>query len=296
MFDRNPTRRNTPWARGLLGLAGLLAATTAMAAGPTLKLTQATYMGGNGTDLVLAAFVDASGVVTVGGYTLSRDFPTTRGAFDRTHHGGRSPDGFVSRLNPSKIGSAQLVYSTFLGGNKGAILWPISVDASGVVTAAGGAMDQSFPTTSGAFDTTYNGGDAFVSRLTMGVALYGDVHEIAINAGGTQNLTVNAGNAHANRPYWIFGSVTGTTPGITLLGVDIPLNPDPYTDFTIGSAVAPMFVRFQGTLDSKGEATASFKVPSGLPTLPGFTLYHAYLVVDNSGIYMASNAVPLVLK
>ena len=34
--------------------------------------------------------------------------------------------------------------------------------------------------------TTHNGGsnDAFISRLDVGVALYGDVHEIAITTGG----------------------------------------------------------------------------------------------------------------
>ena len=53
---------------------------------------------------------------------------------------------------------------------------------------------------------------------------------------------------------------------------------------------------FCGNLDYNGEATASFNVPSGLPTLAGFTLHHAYIVVGNNGIYMASNAVPLVLK
>ncbi len=57
-----------------------------------------------------------------------------------------------------------------------------------------------------------------------------------------------------------------------------------------------MFVRFQGTLNANGEATASFNVPSGLPPLVSFTLHHAYLVFDNSGIRIASNAVPLFLQ
>ncbi len=56
-------------------------------------------------------------------------------------------------------------------------------------------------------------------------------------------------------------------------------------------------MRFQGSLDSNGEATASFNVPAGVPPLPGITLYHAYVVYDAScKIYMASNAVPLRLK
>jgi hypothetical protein len=63
------------------------------------------------------------------------------------------------------------------------------------------------------------------------------------------------------------------------------------------STTPPVFANFRGTLDGKGEATASFNVPSGLPALNGFTLHHAYIVYDNSGkFHMASNAVPLTLK
>ncbi len=127
--------------------------------------------------------------------------------------------------------------------------------------------------------------------------VYADRDELSRNRAGTQNLNLDAGKLHAGKSYAIFGSMTGTSPGITLSGIRIPLNVDLYTDVTLGSAVAPMFVRFQGTLDSKGEATASFNVPAGLPSMTGFTLHHAYLVFDASGkFYMASNAVPLVLK
>ena len=140
---------------------------------------------------------------------------------------------------------------------------------------------QHFPTTSGAYDRTFNGGaDAFVSRLSIDVAFY-----------------VDAGKQHAGKSYAIFGSITGTSPGITLSGIHIPLNVDPYTDFTIWNPGSTFFTNFNGTLNSNGEATASFNVPANLPTLPSFTLHHAYIVFDGSGkIYMASNAVPLHLK
>ncbi len=131
----------------------------------------------------------------------------------------------------------------------------------------------------------------------MGVALYGDVHEIPINAGGTQNLTVNASKAHANRLYWIFGSITGTTPGVNLLGVHIPLNPDLYTDIALGSVNTTVWTNFRGTLDSNGLAAASFNVPANLAIPPNLTIHHAYVVYDASGrVYMASNAVPVQFK
>ena len=123
------------------------------------------------------------------------------------------------------------------------------------------------------------------------------MHQLSIKAGGTQRLTVNAGRAHANRLYWIFGSETGTRPGVDLLGVHIPLNPDLYTIIAMGAVNGKEFTKFRGTLDANGLAAASFNVPPNLPFPPGFTFHHAYVVYDATGrFYMASNAVPLRLK
>ena len=272
----------------------------------TAQLVYSTFLGGSGQDFVRSLAVDSSGVVTVAGGTRSLNFPTTSGAYDTTFGCppfGSGDDAFASRLDPSKTGTAQLVYSTFLGGTGSDAALGLFVDASGVVTLSGNTSSANFPTTNGAYDTTYNAvapfyfGDAFVSRLSMGVALYGDVHAIPITTGGTQKLTVNAGKRHANRLYWIFGSMTGTNPGVNLLGVHIPLNPDPYTDVAIATVNTTVFTNFRGTLDSNGLATGSFNVPATLPLPAGFTFHHAYVVYDASGkFYMASNAVPLRLK
>jgi hypothetical protein len=266
----------------------------------TGQLVYSTFLGGVYYDRAYTLAVDASGVVTVTGDTWSPNFPTTSRAYDTTHNG--AGDAFVSRVDPSKAGSAQLTYSTFLGG--GGVgsgydyAYALSVDASGVATLAGFTSSKNFPTTSGAYDRTFNGyRDAFVSRLDMGVALYGDVHAIPITTGGTQRLTVNAGKAHATKLYWIFGSETGTSPGVNLLGVHIPLNPDLYSVIAMGTVNGKEFTKFRGTLDANGLATASFNVPANLPLPSGFTFHHAYVVYDASGkFYMASNAVPLRLK
>jgi hypothetical protein len=270
------------------------------------QLVYSTFLGGKDYERVNAIAVDDGGVVTVAGATHSTDFPTTRDAFDTTYGGpiiNRYPgDGFVTRLDTNKTGAAQLIYSTYLGGNTLDSCHALSLDASGVVTVAGETDSANFPATRGAYDTIFNGvplfffSDAFVSRLDMGVALYGDVHEISIKAGGTQKLTVNAGKAHAGRSYWIFGSVTGTTPGLSLLGVHIPLNPDLYTNIAMAHVNTTAFTRFRGTLDANGLAAPSFVVPANLPLPVGFTFYHAYVVYDASGkFYLSSNPVPLTL-
>ncbi|MEE2888062.1 MAG: hypothetical protein VX951_11595 [Planctomycetota bacterium] len=260
------------------------------------QLVYSSFVGGDGNDVSMALWVDDAGVMTVAGYTGASDFPTTSGAYSTAKNGG--DDAFVSRLDPRQAGNAQLVYSTFLGGNTGDRAFALRGDAAGLITVAGYSDSSDFPTTSGAFDTTYSAtGDAFVSRLSMGVALHADRYELPLTQAGTQNLRLDAGVTQSNRLYAIFGSATGTRPGIPLNGIHIPLNVDPYTSITIGSAVPPMFVMFQGVLGRSGQASASFHVPAGLPALPPFTLHHAYVVFDRSGgFHMASNAVPLRLK
>ena len=76
-------------------------------------------------------------------------------------------DGFVSKLNPN--GTA-LVYSTYLGGGGDDRAISIAVDNSEDVYIAGATSSSDFPTTPGAFDTSYNGGsyDVFVSKLFLG--------------------------------------------------------------------------------------------------------------------------------
>ena len=58
----------------------------------------------------------------------------------------------------------------------------------------------------------------------------------------------------------------------------------------------PPFNRFRAALDSNGGATAQFVVPANLLNV-GFTLYHAYIVFDGTGMFHgASNPVSVTLK
>ena len=127
-------------------------------------LTYSTYLGGAGREFQgsgLGLALDSAGSVYVSGGTNSADFPTTPGAFDRTLDG--VGDGFVTKLNPA--GSA-LVYSTFLGGSSSDGGHAIAVDSAGNAYVMGNTQSTDFPTTAGAFDTTFNGTiDAFVTKL-----------------------------------------------------------------------------------------------------------------------------------
>ena len=93
--------------------------------------------------------------------------PDTPGAFQTTVGNG---DAFVTELNPT--GTA-LVYSTYLGGTDGNNGNGIAVDTAGNAYVTGTTESTDFPTTPGAFQTTYGGdGDAFVTKLNpTGTAL-----------------------------------------------------------------------------------------------------------------------------
>jgi uncharacterized repeat protein (TIGR01451 family) len=124
-------------------------------------LIYATFLGGSDWDEGYGIAVDWAGSAYMTGYTESSDFPTTPGAFDRTHNGG--DDAFVVKLNPA--GSS---YATFLGGSSSDGGYGIAIDASGAAYVTGSTNSYNFPTTPGAFDTTHNGsGDAFVTKLAF---------------------------------------------------------------------------------------------------------------------------------
>lgn len=125
----------------------------------------ATFFGGaNNEDARLA--VDGNGRIAFGGWTASVGLPTTPGAPQPTRQG--SVDGYVAVVDTTLPPAQQLQFLTYLGGwvaDEG--VNGIDVDPSGFVTVCGSVQSSNFPTTAGAFQTTFRGGtwDAFVARL-----------------------------------------------------------------------------------------------------------------------------------
>src|SRR6266513_56732 len=164
-------------------------------------LIYSTYLGGSSADWGSGITLDSDGNAYVSGTTSSTNFPTTAGAFQPTFAGGLY-DAFVAKLDPA--GSA-LVYATYLGGNIGNVEHPgrefggdIAVDAEGNTYVTGFTSSSNFPTTAGAFRTTFAGG--FVSKLdpTGSAPVYstylGDTEDdagngIAVDANGNAYVT-----------------------------------------------------------------------------------------------------------
>jgi uncharacterized protein (TIGR03437 family) len=144
------------------------------------KLVFSTYLGGSLDDVAGTIKVDSTGVY-VAGCTISSNFPTTPGAFQRTF-GGSDPanqfyntgDGFITKLNPT--GTA-LIYSTYFGGLGDDCITSIALDPAGNIYMTGATSSVILPTTPGViqpslggydelpFTIEFNMGDAFVGKL-----------------------------------------------------------------------------------------------------------------------------------
>ncbi len=182
-------------------------------------LVYSTYFGGADVDEGDAIAVDGSGNAYVTGFT-SLTIPTTTGAFQTAPAGGG--DAFVFKLNATGSG---LVYSTYLGGSPCVPTPPattcdgdgsdigrgIAVDASGNAYVAGRTGSPTFPTTTGALQTTHGSCagcdvsgffDAFVTKLNptgsglvystfLGGQRFDEAFGIAVDASGNAYVAGN---------------------------------------------------------------------------------------------------------
>ncbi len=198
-------------------------------------LLYSTYIGGNRSEIPHSLIVDpANNHLLILGSTGSANYPALTASYDNSFNGGSNAsisniefsdgsDIVVTRLNAN--GTA-LVASTFLGGsaNDGLNLaenlrynygdearGEIFLDASGNVYIASSTRSNNFPTTPGAFQTTYGGGtqDGVVVKLNpnlstllfssyIGGSLADAAYSVKIDGGGT--AYVCGGTASLNFP------------------------------------------------------------------------------------------------
>ena len=123
--------------------------------------------------------------------------------------------------------------------------------------------------------------------------LWADRESVSAAAGGDVSFGLVAGTTHALSSYAVLGSASGTGPGFSVGGVNVPLNPDGYMMGLIGALGTPGLASFAGSLDALGNGRASLTLPPLAP-LAGLTLHHGFVVLRGTSAKLASNAVPLV--
>jgi len=168
-------------------------------------LLASTFIGGSGWDYSYCIALDGGGNVYITGKTESSDYPTTSGAYDESFNG--YDDVFVSKLNSSL---SNLLSSTFIGGSSSDYGYSIALDGDGNVYITGKTGSSSYPTTSGAYDESFNGyKDVFVSKLNsslsnllastfIGGSRYDYGYCIALDGGG--NVYITGGTSSSNYP------------------------------------------------------------------------------------------------
>ena len=195
----------------------------------------------------------------------------------------------MTKLNPS--GSA-LVYSTFLGGSGGSGGHGIAVDSAGNAYVTGSA-GLNFPTTPGAFQTTYGGDyNAFVTKFnpTGSALVYSTYLGGSGGSGGTGIAVDSSGNAYVTGSA---GADFPTTPGAfqtTCCGAFVTkFNPagtalvySTYLDDGYGYGIA---------VDSAGNAYVTGSATADFPTTPA-----ALLKKCNHGKKCPTEGTPFVAK
>jgi gliding motility-associated-like protein len=150
----------------------------------------------------MTATFDSDGNLYAGGTAFNNGYPTTAGAFSLSFSGAPnvSTDVVITKYNATGTG---LLYSTYVGGTGAEIVTSLIVDHSNNLCFYGATGSSNFPVTNGAYDVSYNGGQAMSfyyngTNFTTGTDIYvgklnstGSTMMGCTFLGGTSNDGVN---------------------------------------------------------------------------------------------------------
>jgi uncharacterized repeat protein (TIGR01451 family) len=125
------------------------------------SLVYSTYLGGGFSDTATGIALDSTNNVLVTGNTSSTDFPTLN-PLQTKFDDNFSTDVFVTKL---KADGSQLLYSTYLGGDRADTATDIAVDASGNAYVVGSTSSYAFPALGGERGAKDGSTDAFILKL-----------------------------------------------------------------------------------------------------------------------------------
>ena len=124
--------------------------------------------------------------------------------------------------------------------------------------------------------------------------LMADADSLSVAAGGTVNFSLFPPPEVDVDIYQLLGSTSGTAPGLLVDGLNLPLNVDSYTLYTLANPFTLPLSGGLGSLDANGTASATFTLPAAFdPVLVGLTVDHAYATFSflSGTVTHTSNAV-----
>lgn len=214
------------------------------AGGGQSDLVYSSYIGADGAanSLQGVAVDPATGNAVVAGWTLGSNLPTKDpiqpmcGCF--TSSNTFAPDAWVAEIRPDPAGSAasNLVFSTFLGGTGFDAAHAVAVDSAGGIYITGEAEGTGpvgrkqrpilFPTSPGAFQSTFAGGTAIRDPDAAG-GTFGGAADAFVTKIAFADLSVSAaapGTANARQPltYTVTAANAGPSPVSAVVGDTLP--------------------------------------------------------------------------
>jgi hypothetical protein len=184
------------------------------------SLVYSTYLGGAGNDVGAGIALDASGAAWVVGTSGSTNFPV-RNPLPGGQRRKKQQDVFVSKFTP---GGTDLIFSSYMGGDKQDAGQGIAVDSAGDAHLIGYTLSKDFPVTN-AFQSLFNAttnktstADAWVAKISSGGFL---LYSSFLGGAGTDigyRVAVDAANSVYCVGYTLskaFPNTLTNVPGIT---------------------------------------------------------------------------------
>jgi Beta-propeller repeat len=260
------------------------------------NLVYSTYLGGTGNDFGYGIAVDSTGNIYITGYTASTNFPTTPGAYQTANAGGAA-DGSVTKFDSS----GNLAYSTYLGGSNTDQGNGIAVDNTGNIYIVGQTPSTNFPTTPGAYQTTYGGGgtsqmDAFFASMT--IAATPPTYAITASAGANGSIDPSGSvvvNERANQSFTISPAtgyhvadvlVDGSSVGAvtTYEFTNVTANHAIEASFAIDTFIISASAGANGSIDPVGDVTVDYGAIQSFAVTTATGYHVAEVLVDGVSV------------
>ena len=240
---------------------------------PLLAATNLGGPDGSASTELINSLLLADGALYVAGNASASDFPTTAGVVFPTRPVGSFP-GYIARLSTDL---STLESATYLAGH---VRDPKIRARSGSIYFAAGTLDPAFPTTAGAFDTSFNGGtlgDMAIAQLSLdltqlqaGTFLGGSSNEVFFDvetySGVTDSMICVVGDTQSsNYP---------TTPG----AFDTTINGS-----NLDAVISCLSLGLTQLKGSTFYGTTGIESAVGLAMMPDGVLFRGIAVVGTSG-------------